>query len=47
MIIAISLKLKYLDYSPLIKLNGKPIKRVLNSDYLDLLSMRDYHGHLT
>ena len=37
MIIATSPKLKSLDYSLLIKLNGKPIKRVLKSDYLGLI----------
>ena len=37
MIIATSPKLKSLDYSPLIKLNGKPIKRVLKSDYLGFI----------
>ena len=37
MIIATSPKLKSLSDSPLIKLSGKPIKRVLKSDYLGLI----------
>ena len=44
--IATSPKLKSLDYSPLIKLNGKLIKRVLKSDYLGLIvnqRLSDYH----
>ena len=35
MIIASSPKLKSIDFSPLIKLVGKPIKRVLKTDYLE------------
>ena len=37
MIIASTPKLKSLDYSPLIKLAGKPLKRVEKSDYLGLI----------
>ena len=37
MIIAFTPKLKSLDYSPLIKLAGKPLKRVEKSDYLGLI----------
>ena len=37
MIIASSLKLKHIDFSPLIKLAGKPVKRVLKPDYLGLI----------
>ena len=37
MIIATPPKLKSLDYSPLIKLNGKLMKHVLKSDYLGLI----------
>ena len=37
MIIDTSPELKSLDYIPLIKLNGKPIKPVLKSDYLGLI----------
>ena len=37
MILGIAPKLKALDYSPMIKLNGKSIKRVIKSDYLGLI----------
>ena len=37
MIIASTPKLKSLDYSPLIKLAGRPLKRVEKSDYLGLI----------
>ena len=37
MIITSSPKLKHIDFSPLIKLAGKPIKRVLKTDYLGLI----------
>ena len=37
MIIASTPKLKSLDYSPLVKLAGKPLKRVEKSDYLGLI----------
>ena len=52
MIIASSPKLKHIDFSPLIKLAGKPIKRVLKTDYLGLiidekLSWVDYVSTLT
>ena len=52
MIIASSPKLKHIDFSPLIKLTGKPIKRVLKTDYLGLiidekLSWVDYVSTLT
>ena len=51
MILATSPKLKALDFSPLIKLNGKPIKRVSKTDYLGLiidenLSSTKYIGSL-
>ena len=44
MIIASSLKLKHIDFSPLIKLAGKPIKRVLKPDYLGLIIDESFHG---
>ena len=52
MIIAFSPKLKQIDFSPFIKLAGKPIKRVLKTDYLRLiidgkLSWVDYVSTLT
>ena len=52
MIIASSPKLKHIDFYPLIKLAGKPIKRVLKTDYLGLiidekLSWVDYVSTLT
>ena len=52
MIIASSPKLKHIDFSRLIKLTGKPIKRVLKTDYLGLiidekLSWVDYVSMLT
>ena len=52
MIIASSLKLKHIYFSPLIKLAGKPIKCVLKTDYLELiidekLSWVDYVSTLT
>ena len=52
MIIASSPQLKHIDFSPLIKLAGKPIKRVLKTDYLGLiidekLSWVDYISTLT
>ena len=52
MIIASSPKLKHINFSPLIKLAGKPIKRVLKTDYLGLiidekLSWVDYVSTLT
>ena len=52
MIIASSSKLKHIEVSPLIKLAGKPIKRVLKTDYLGLiidekLSWVDYVSTLT
>ena len=37
MILGTAPKLKSLDYSPMIKLNGKCIKRVIKSDYLGLI----------
>ena len=37
MIIASSPKLRHIDFSPPIKLAGKPIKRVLKTDYLGLI----------
>ena len=37
MILGTAPKLKALDYSPMIKLNGKSIKRVIKSDYLGLI----------
>ena len=37
MILGTAPKLKALDYSPMIKLNGKSIKRVITSDYLGLI----------
>ena len=37
MILGTAPKLKALDYSPMIKLNGKSIKRVIKSDYLGLV----------
>ena len=37
MFIASPPKLKYIDFSPLIKLAGKPIKRVLKTDHLGLI----------
>ena len=50
--IAFSTKLKHIDFNPLIKLAGKPIKRVLKTDYLGLiidekLSWVDYVSRLT
>ena len=52
MIIASSPELKHIDFSPLIKLAGKPIKHVLKTDYLGLiihekLSWVDYISTLT
>ena len=52
MIIASSPKLKHIDFSPLIKLAGKPVKRVLKTDDLGLiidekLSWVDYVSTLT
>ena len=52
MIDASSPKLKHIDFSPLTKLAGKPIKRVLKTDYLGLiidekLSWVDYVSTLT
>ena len=37
MISATAPKLNKMNFSPLIKLNGKPIKRVSTSDYLGLI----------
>ena len=52
MIIVSSPKLTFIDFSPLIKLAGKPIKHVLKTDYLGLitdekLSWVDYVSTLT
>ena len=52
MIIASPAKLKHIDFSPLIKLAGKPIERVLKTGYLGLiidgkLSWVDYVSTLT
>ena len=44
MIIASSLKLKHIDFSPLIKLAGKPIQRVLKTGYLGLIIDESFHG---
>ena len=37
MMLATSLKLEALDFSPLIKLNGNSIKRISKTDYLGLI----------
>ena len=37
MIVASAPKLRSTSFSPLIKLDGKPIKRVLKTDYLGLI----------
>ena len=37
-------KLKALDFSPLIKLNGNSIKRVSKTDYLGLIIDENFHG---
>ena len=47
MIVASAPKLRSTSFSPLIKLDGKPIKRVLKTDYLgliidDKLSLEEY-----
>ena len=44
MIIASSPKLKHIDFCPLIKLAGKPIKRVLKTDILGSSLMKSFHG---
>ena len=44
MIIASSPKLKHIDFSPLIKLAGKPIKRVLKLVILGSSLIKSFHG---